>query len=615
MPSKIRVLDEHTINKIAAGEVIENPSSVVKELVENSLDAGATDICIEIKGGGRQLIRITDNGCGMNRDDALLCLERHATSKIREVEDILAIGTMGFRGEAIPSIASISKFTLITSDDSSGVGTLLLVEAGKVLQCTNAARSQGTTIEVKSLFFNVPVRKKFQKSPVYDANEILKVITSIAMGYPHIKFQLISDQKSLLQTPMPTGSTFQELLGERVQAILGNDFFDSTCFVDGSCDEYKLEGYVGQPAFTRHNRTGQYLFINKRAVVSPLVNFAVREGFGTMLATNRHPVFVLHLSVPGAVVDVNVHPQKREVRIRQEHALKEMIVAAVSKAIQGNHVFAPDVSLSQPFVSHHLPSESLEHEPPKSFTGVSFKETEIQFEPYVPQATKLVSHGPSYLPPILKMSEPKVVSEVFLPMTMPENRAGPKVIATLKHYIVLEGNQKDAFVLADPRAMHARIIYEQLLRRVDQRISVQSLLIPYTFEVTPIEGALFLDHLESFNLIGVSIRQSGPNTFLVDSIPTIFGNSDMRALLTEITNSMKEIRDHIVFKKEQERQLAIAASRAAISNKRRLSIEEAQSLVDQLMACESPNQCPQGKPTMAAFSLDEISARFERRGL
>ena len=229
--SKIRVLDEHTINKMAAGEVIESPASVVKELVENSLDAQATDICVEIKSGGRQLIRVTDNGCGMNPDDALLCLERHATSKIKEVEDIQSIFTMGFRGEAIPSIASISKFILLTCAQE-GKGTLLIVEGGKIIQCGEAVRSQGTTIEVKSLFFNVPVRKKFQKSPAYDANEILKIITILSLGHPHVKFQMIDNEKSVLQTGMPIETDFKEQMKDRIATVLGAEFIKACSPLD-----------------------------------------------------------------------------------------------------------------------------------------------------------------------------------------------------------------------------------------------------------------------------------------------------------------------------------------------------------------------------------------------
>ena len=298
MVSKIRVLSENSINKIAAGEVIENPASVVKELVENSLDAGATDICVEIKGGGRQLIRVTDNGSGMSADDALLCLERHATSKIRDVQDIHQITSLGFRGEAIPSIASISKFMLLTClHEKSEEGTLVIVEGGNILKCAPAACSPGTTIEVKSLFFNVPVRKKFQKSPAYDTTEILKMLSLLALGHPDIKFQLISNQEILLNAPAPLSTSFDDQLGERINAVLGSEFFQGTCHAQGSKGDLELQGYIGLPACTRHNRTGQFLFINKRAVFSPLISYAVREGYGPSLSTNRHPLFVLHLNL------------------------------------------------------------------------------------------------------------------------------------------------------------------------------------------------------------------------------------------------------------------------------------------------------------------------------
>ena len=236
MPSKIRVLNELTINKIAAGEVIENPSSVVKELVENAIDAGSSEIVIEIKGGGRQLIRVTDNGCGMNFDDAILCLERHATSKLREIDDIHSLLTMGFRGEAIPSIASISKFMLLTSDGVEA--TLVRVEGGQIQTHAQAVRSVGTTVEVSSLFFNVPVRKKFQRSPTYDIQEIQKMVAKLSLANPSIRFQLNSNEKPLLTTLWPTEGTFLEQLGQRIRQTLGAEFFDDLIPID----EENVEG-------------------------------------------------------------------------------------------------------------------------------------------------------------------------------------------------------------------------------------------------------------------------------------------------------------------------------------------------------------------------------------
>lgn len=616
MPSKIRVLDEHTINKIAAGEVIENAASVVKELVENSLDAGATDICIEIKGGGRQLIRITDNGCGMNNDDALLCLERHATSKIRDVEDIHAIGTMGFRGEAIPSIASISKFTLITCDTNSGTGTMVIIEGGRVIQCCPVARSQGTTIEVKSLFFNVPVRKKFQRSPAYDVNEILKIISSIALGYPQIKFQLISDQKDILSTHFTGVADFPSQLGERVQEILGTEFYESTCFIEGSKEEYRLQGYIGLPENTRHNRTGQYLFINQRSVHSPLISFSVRDGYGTTLSTNRHAVYVLHLTIPGTLVDVNVHPQKREVRLRQEQALKEMIVESVRKGLQKVGRFT---EICFPNICHSsLPSTSLNSAQMSSDPFVYSVEPIKRSYIDLPRDEALFVLPPlsSVAPASQTRPALSMVAESLLPFSIPSAPQTLRVLTTIKHYIVIDGSsleQPSGITLINQRAAHARIIFEKLCKQKDQPLEVQALLLPYTFETTPLEGCLLLESLKGLNELGMSIRQSGPHTFLIDAIPHIFGNSDLQSLLGAMIQNMHEAKENQVIEKIQEKQIAMAASRAAVSNNRRLTLEEAQLLIDQLMKCESPYQCPMGKPTMITISQDELVDRFQNR--
>lgn len=591
MTSKIRVLNEHTINQIAAGEVIENPASVVKELVENSLDAGANDICIEIKTGGRQLIRITDNGCGMNKDDALLCLERHATSKIRDVEDIHAIDTMGFRGEAVPSIASISKFSLLTCLTEANEGTMVVVDGGKISQCCPVARSPGTTIEVKSLFFNVPVRKKFQKSPQHDINEVLKMVSSIALGYPEIKFQLISDQKTILTTTQPNAdASFKENLNQRIQDILGMDFANSSTYIEVEKGNYRLEGFVGTPSYTRHNRTGQFLFINKRAVFSPLVSFAVREGFGTSLMTNRHPVFVLHLKIPGKMVDVNVHPQKKEVRLRNEAELKDVISAAVRNGLNQNKLELPPTffTSTEPITF----SQSLEPVFKNSWTPpeVSFPTSFIEKE------TPIIAE----IPPAIKLQEEKPAFQLPLPSHF------LKVLTTLKNYIVVE---KEGFCLVDQKAAHSRVIFEELTKQKKQ-ITLQQLLIPYTFELTPIETATLLENIDGLNHLGLHICQAGPNSFLLDALPQGFGETDLQILIDEITAAMNEGQDSA--SKKLEKTIAAAAAKASISHRHRLNLEEAQKLIDRLMKCEFPFQCPLGKPTMIQLGFDEIAKRFHK---
>lgn len=654
MSSKIRVLSEHTINQIAAGEVVENPSSVVKELVENSLDAGATEICVEIQGGGRQLIRITDNGCGMSSDDALLCLERHATSKIRALDDIYALSTMGFRGEAIPSIAAISKFTLITCQSDALEGTMVVIDGGKILQCCPVARSPGTTIEVKALFFNVPVRKKFQKSPAYDTNEILKILNAIALGYPHIKFQLISNQQSLFSTPkVRYECSFEEKLKQRIESILGSDFAAATLPIQGQEEECFLFGFIGMPAYTRHNRTGQSLFINKRAVTSPLISFAVREGYGTALMTNRHPVYVLHLTVPGELIDVNVHPQKREVRLRNESAIRAMIIRSVEHALQqtglnflsdnssqfNTHFFETPSEFEStrfPHGSASVPMEELNSSQPT--ISLHLGEPPFPMRTPYPSCEKLsstINQSPSYLYPqhtaalcVKEEAESKESPGLYDTQDRWENRdenysstqtqslktPPPRVLATLKHYILVENglvNQKEGICLIDQRSAHARVIFEKLLLNSHHPLEQQTLLLPYTFETTPLEAAVLLENLEELNKLGISIHQSAPHAFLVDAIPLIFGNSNLEMLIHNLVHTIREFQDNSSFKREIEKQIALTASRAAISNNKRLSFEESQALVNQLMQCKHPLQSPQGKPTFIVISYEELEKKFQ----
>lgn len=619
MSSKIRVLTEHTINKIAAGEVIENPASVVKELVENSIDAGSTDVCVEIKGGGRQLIRISDNGCGMIEDDAVLCLERHATSKIRDLDDVYALSTMGFRGEAIPSIASISKFTLLTcATDIPEQGTMVIVDGGRILKCCPTVRSKGTTIEVKSLFFNVPVRKKFQKSPTSDTNEILKMLSLLSLGNPQIKFQLISDQKTILLAHASKSTCFQEMLSQRIGDVLGSDFLTGCCFIEASKGDYTLRGYIGKPSCSRQNRTGQYLFINNRGVVSPLVAFAVREGYGTTLPTTRHPVFVLHLSMPGDLVDVNIHPQKREVKLRQELLLKEMIARAVENALQSDHavsqVETPDDEvipfLKAPEISFERNNTISSAPPPYAFEKDRFdmyfadeKITRITELPMVSQKPPEPSLFPDPLPPPL----PTVVTVIKRYVLL-----DPMSITWPESHQRLQGMQ-EGICLLDQRAAHSRIIFEKLtLANEGKTPQVQTLLIPYTLEMSSFEASLLRENMDGLNQMGIHIHEFGQNTFIVDAIPEVFGNADVPVLINNILHNLRDFQDGKTLQREKEKMIAMAASRAAISSERRLTITEAQQLVKQLMQCSMPYQCPQGKPTIIHLAPDELAKQFSK---
>lgn len=630
-PVRIRVLDDQTINKIAAGEVIENPASVVKELVENSLDAGASSICVEIQEGGRQLIRITDDGCGMSQDDALLSLERHATSKIREVEDIEALITMGFRGEAIPSIASISKFSLLTcprSDNPSqaGKGTLVLVDGGRLISCSQAARSPGTTMEVKSLFFNVPVRRKFQKSPASDSQEILKMLGLLALGHPTVQFELISDQKNLLKTTIPRTENppFQELLGKRIEAVLGAEYTSSLMPLKFNNGPYELEGYIGIPSSHKPNRTGQHLFINQRSVYSPLIAAAIREGYGTMLPTQRYPLFVLHLRMPGSLVDVNVHPQKKEVRLRQEYQLKEMIIQGVQTALrreQGSREplpskepEAPPPPYWAPKGSFFLPPKTAEEpwEYQKTTPSPIYRAKEEGTPFSYHSATPCEAPKPSPLP------YPTLLNACESSLTP------PRVIASLVGYCLLdpfhlppklfnEGAEKKegGLALVDQRAAHRRIHYESFLKRNSAHES-QSLLIPFTFQTTPSDFRVVQEHLSTLNQMGFGMREFGENAFMVDAYPHFLKQDQLQNCLTLLIQDLAEMQTSRRLQIRKEEQLALAACRASLPAARQLSLEEAQGLVKQLMECEIPSQCPIGRATCLYLSPDELAKWFQK---
>lgn len=339
MTSKIKLLTEKTINQIAAGEVIENPASVVKELVENAIDAQSKNIEVVCIGGGFECIKVQDDGIGMDEDDANLCVMRHATSKLQSIEDLFSIQSMGFRGEALASIAAVSKFHLTTATSGSSKGTKIHIEGGKLLSCSSSAPIQGTLIEIYSLFFNVPARKKFQKSHIASQSEIKKLLIKFALAFPHISFKFVCDHQLSFHTI--GGNSFIESLFRNTQQLIGKPFLDNCRIINYESEGIKLSGYIGQPSATKLNRTGQYLFVNKRAVISELVSETIKESYFSAIDSKQHPIFLLHIDLDPETIDVNVHPQKKHIRFSNEEWLKGQIKQAIGQ------IFG---SFSTPFV-------------------------------------------------------------------------------------------------------------------------------------------------------------------------------------------------------------------------------------------------------------------------
>ncbi|HSX10875.1 MAG TPA: DNA mismatch repair endonuclease MutL [Chlamydiales bacterium] len=445
MTQKILRLPDSVINQIAAGEVVENPASIVKELIENSLDAGATTIGVEIISGGQQLIRVDDDGCGMNGEDAVLCLERHATSKIRGVEDLQSLATMGFRGEAMAAISSVSHFELKTCDGAAA--TRVLAEGGRVKVVEPCARNRGTTVEVKSLFYNVPARKKFQKSAGSNAAQVSRIIEEIALAHPGVAFSLKMQGKKMLETVGQEWKT-------RVEEILGAHEHE----IEFKRGDLSLWGFIAAPARAMGNRAGQHLFINRRPIFSPLIAKAVKEGFGTRIAEHAYPPFVLFLDISPESVDVNVHPQKKEVRFRDEGAIFRFVQEAILGA------FSAPVPFSEP----------LQFTPPSPF---SFAE---EWQP-----------------------SPFVAGEQELPLAFSD-----RPLAVFGNYLLL---QKEHLILVDLAAAGARILVESL--RGERGLS-QALIWP--LEVTLSRGEEGI--ADELNALGIECRVL-KNQLVVDALP------------------------------------------------------------------------------------------------
>lgn len=529
---KVRVLDEITINKIAAGEVVENAASVAKELIENALDAGAGEIRVRIVGGGEQLIEVADDGYGMGRDDALLALERHATSKIEDVSNLMGLETMGFRGEALPSIAAVSKFSLVTSEN--GEGTRIESSGGKILCCKAAARLRGTTVRVEGLFYNVPVRRSFQKS---DPKAVYRVVTLLALSHPEVRFILEErGQELICAAPSSWRERVDQLLGiEGLVLEMENGF-----------------GLIGKPPLSKPNRLGQYLFVNRRPVVSPAISAAVRQGYGTRLPERRHPVFALFLDL--LEVDVNVHPQKREVRLRDEDQLQALISGSVSRAL--------DQRTASPRVAS------------------------------APSLDRPTFVNREWTPPVRQDSQelferPLRLLGIFSHYALVDATSLPKAIQK-------ELSLTNGFAVVNLRAALARLLFEESSGQKAQ----QMLLVPKTAHLTPEEGNLLERHLETLGSLGFSLRPLGRGSFVVDAVPTLVQVDEVEELLSNMIEQLRHNKPDLAL--------------SSVVSQRRRSFQEGEAieLLKRLFESSSPLESPQGQRTILPLSEKELARRF-----
>ncbi|MBI5399436.1 DNA mismatch repair endonuclease MutL [Candidatus Saganbacteria bacterium] len=576
----IHVLPEDLINKIAAGEVIERPSSVVKELVENAIDAQATKITIETQGAGSRLIRVTDNGSGMSKEELKLALERHATSKISSLDDLFHIQTLGFRGEALPSIASVSKMELKSRTNQTQGGAQIILEGGKVLSNEDCGAPVGTTLTVKELFFNTPARKKFLKAPATEINQIADIVNKYALANPQIAFELISDGKPLLTT---SGSG---KLADVILAIYGLDLAQSLLPVEQTFKYGRVFGLTSQPNISRLDKNYETFFVNHRYVKNFLLNRALEEAYRTLIPGNRYPAAVIFIEIDPAQIDVNVHPTKREIKFAKNQEVMEAITSAVKLALE--KVREQRLGLG----TEGIGNQGIEASRHQGHEG-SWKSEMLDILMDAKQAFDLSIQPAESLP--------QAETLPLLPLGQINQT-----------YIVATDGQD--MVLIDQHAAHERILYDKLSSQAIENnfISNQNLLLPETIELTVNEANLLADNLNYLNSLGFDLAEFGPQTFLMRGVPTMISNSSAKETLKDILSELEELERSAQVNVKQERIRKYLACHGAIKAGDKLSFQEMGQLIKQLHTTTNPLTCPHGRPTLIRFSEAELNRRFGR---
>ena len=593
--SVIRILTDRVANQIAAGEVIERPAAVVKELVENSLDAGATRVEVEFRAGGRALIRVTDNGCGMTQEDALLSLERHATSKLVETADLDRLGTFGFRGEAVPSIASVSHFELQTRVGSAAAGTEIVINGGKFLHVRECGLAPGTRVTVSHLFNSVPARRKFLKTDATESAHIIQTVRLYALACPATAFVLIEDGRVLFQSPVCT------TLAERVGEIFGRQLVADLLPVAMAETGLKLSGLIGKPGVNRSTRHELLMFVNRRPVDSRTLNYALIESYATALAKGRYPVAVLFLELDPAAVDVNVHPAKREVRFRSEGAVRGFVIRAVLQRLREWGAPAPRAEPASAGPVHPAASEVMPGDPVSlaAPATVNLPPTAFVVKPAAPH------------------SAPAIVRTAAAPLTV----SAPSASAALSGWRFLGTAHSDyalwetpsGLMVVDRRAAHERVWFERLEMQFKQgAVASQRLLFAIPVEFDAIASALLTDQLAFLQRHGFAVVEFGRNFFRIEAVPVWLESSDAVIFLRDIIGLMRDGQldgKNLDLARTALAQLAAQqAVRLPISHNE----TEALALVAQLFACKQPHTSPAGRPTHFELSRGELLRRFQR---
>lgn len=615
MPDIIHLLPDSVANQIAAGEVVQRPASAVKELMENALDAGSTHVKLHVKDAGKTLIQVIDNGCGMSETDARMSFERHATSKIKKADDLYAIRTMGFRGEAMASIAAIAQVELKTKRIEDEVGVQILIEGGEIKSQEVCTCPDGTTISVKNLFFNVPARRNFLKNDSVELRHIIDEFQRVAIPNPHIAFSLHHNNTEIFH--LEKGS-----LKSRIMSIFGNSYNTRLVPVEENTSIVNIKGFVIKPEFAKKTRGEQFFFLNKRFIKNTYLHHAVQTAFEELLPKDSHASYFLLLEVDPKTIDINIHPTKTEVKFEDEKAVYAFLRSAVKKSL-GQFNITPSIDFNQESHLYNMPLKPAD--------GV-IRQPTIKVNPdynpfnndipkdYKPSARELSNRSNweklytkhTNEQPQFEIKKEEETQQIIDTDWDNEFHESTKKLTYQLHNRYILSHIKNGFIVIDQQGAHERILFERMLEAFEKNQSTtQQELFPKTLELNAADYALVKELQEEIKGLGFDIREFGKNTFIIHGVPAATVNYESSALLEGLLENFKQNQQELKLNKRENIARSMARNMSVKSGKA-LSQEEMNSLIDELFACKMPYSTPGGKPTVSTFSLEELDKRFKK---
>lgn len=621
----ITLLDQNTINKIAAGEVVERPSSVVKELVENAIDAGATAITVEIKEGGISFIRVTDNGSGINKDEIEIAFKRHATSKIKSIEDLMAVSSLGFRGEALASIAAVSQVELITKTADSLSGVRYTIEGGLPGEVAEIGAPEGTTFIVRNLFYNTPVRRKFLKTATTEGGYIGSLVEYLALSHPDISFRFISNNQNKLHT---SGNMN---LKDIIYNVYGRDITNNLYEISGRSQDIEASGFIGKPMIVRGNRTYENYYINGRYIKSSIITKAIEDAYKGFIMPHNYPFSAIHFKINPAIIDVNVHPTKMELRFSNNEYIYNFVYDTCLKDLNSKELIAevsvpdpvavkmqeapvvrnvmPDIKLPEKNIPDSMPCKTETKSAESAKAEIKPKRLPEPFE--IKSSEQMVKEDKVRYEAVTKSEPPKQMN-LFENKLLDENsRNKYRIIGQLfDTYWLIEF--EDKFYMMDQHAAHEKVLYERTMNKLHNKtIGTQMILPPIVLSLNMHEEEIYKTNQDIFKRLGYEIEEFGGNEYKVTGIPAGLPKMDYKQLLIDVLDGLSEEsagKDPDIITEK----VASMSCKAAVKGNNRLSFNEAFELMDELMKAENPYNCPHGRPTLIMMSRYEIEKKFKR---